>query len=445
MAKRIKNMEKYDFVKNDEEIINIYKKVSEQEEKSKQRAYHNYTHACNVADLTGRLLTILKCDDEIIEEAKIAAILHDTGCTEGKEGHPQRSYEFAKEYLKRKKIDLKYEEKVLEAIKIHSNGFDTDNVIALAIILSDKLDIKYTRITKEGRNIIGNRQYQYVQDILIDISNDVLQINFICDEKLNLTELEEYYFTDKVFKSIKSFCKIFNLKPRILINNKIWDKFYLRSNENAIIFDLDGTLWSTIESSVKVLAEIKKKHKEIIYDISEDEVRKAMGLPLNEIIQIYYGYLEKAKAEQFMIEAMNKNIENLLKDGGNIYPNTSDILNKLSKNYSLFIVSNCIEGYIESFLKSFNLTSLIQDFECNGKTKLSKGDNIKLIIERNGIKNAVYVGDTISDKEAADKAGIPFIQARYGFGKSIDSKYFINSIEELPNVINKVFLKEKLC
>ena len=71
--------------------------------------------------------------------------------------------------------------------------------------------------------------------------------------------------------------------------------------------------------------------KEIINDISEDEVRKAMGLPLNEIIQIYYGYLEKAKAEQFMIEAMNKNIEKLLKDGGNIYPNTSDILNKLSK------------------------------------------------------------------------------------------------------------------
>lgn len=59
-------------------------------------AYHNLEHVQNVAKLVGALLGKLEYDKNLIEEAKIAAILHDIGAIEGKNEHALRSYNFAK-------------------------------------------------------------------------------------------------------------------------------------------------------------------------------------------------------------------------------------------------------------------------------------------------------------------------------------------------------------
>ena len=55
-----------------------------------------------------------------------------------------------------------------------------------------------------------------------------------------------------------------------------------------------------------------------------------------------------------------------------------------------------------------------------------KGENIKLIIERNAIQKCFYIGDTQGDYNATKIAGIPFLYAKYGFG-SVDTEVpFIN-------------------
>lgn len=213
-------------------------------------------------------------------------------------------------------------------------------------------------------------------------------------------------------------------------------------NNNAIIFDLDGTLWNTIDSCLKSISDVKKEHKEITKEITENEVISSMGLPFDDIVKIYYGYLNKDKAIQYAKEAFDRNVKNLMTNGGILYENTTDIIKELSEDYSLYIVSNCIEGYIESFLETSNLKKYFKDFESNGRTKKSKGENIKLIIDRNNIKKAIYVGDTISDMKAADYANIPFVQARYGFGNNLETNYYINTIEELPKIAKKVLLGE---
>ena len=105
---------------------------------------------------------------------------------------------------------------VLEAIKNHSDGFDSDNIIQLVIILADKIDIKKSRISKDGCLVEGNRQYQYIDDIQFEIEDNNFCINFVCDKKFNLDELNDYYFTKKVFKAIRAFSNRLNLtnKPR---------------------------------------------------------------------------------------------------------------------------------------------------------------------------------------------------------------------------------------
>ncbi|MCR5469159.1 MAG: HAD family hydrolase, partial [Lachnospiraceae bacterium] len=75
-------------------------------------------------------------------------------------------------------------------------------------------------------------------------------------------------------------------------------------------------------------------------------------------------------------------------------------------------------GYIEILLEKYNLGEFVTDIECYGNNKKGKADNIKLLVERNGLKNPVYVGDTAGDKAACDEAGVPFIFASYGFGEA---------------------------
>lgn len=213
----------FDFVKSDEKIIDIYEKISEFEDEDKGWAHHDFNHVNNVALLTEKLLRDLKYDEKFIEEAKVAAILHDTGSIKGKDGHAFRSYEFAKQYFKDNNIKLENEELVLDAIKTHSDGFDTDNIIALSLIISDKLDIKHTRVAKEGYNIDGMRQMQYIEDIVVNIDNNVLKINFVCNELIDKKELEDFYFIKKVFKAIIAFANKMNLKKEVAFNNEKWE------------------------------------------------------------------------------------------------------------------------------------------------------------------------------------------------------------------------------
>lgn len=110
------------------------------------------------------------------------------------------------------------------------------------------------------------------------------------------------------------------------------------------------------------------------------------------------------------------------------------MLESLSQKYKLFIVSNCQEGYIEAFYNYHQLETYFIDYENPGRTGLSKGENIKLIIERNQLKSPVYIGDTLGDQQAAKAAGIPFVYANYGFGEVEEYDYIIHSLRELQTI-----------
>ncbi len=200
---------------------------------------------------------------------------------------------------------------------------------------------------------------------------------------------------------------------------------------DAIIFDLDGTLWNTVDSCLKATRFVKDKHSDITKGVTKEQIELAMGKTSDEIVDIYYGYLPREKGEEYANEAFNKNVENLLKEGGTLYPNTRETILSLSKKYKLYIVSNCVDGYIESFLNTSGLKDYFDDYESYGRTLLNKGENIKLVISRNNLKNPIYVGDTRGDMEASYYAGIPFVYAAYGFGDVDSFDYKIDNISEL--------------
>ena len=116
---------------------------------------------------------------------------------------------------------------------------------------------------------------------------------------------------------------------------------------------------------------------------------------------------------------------------GSIHPGVIKTMQALAEEYDLFVVSNSQDGYVQSFMRWSGLTC-VRDIGMSGRTGLDKGSNIRLVMERNNITQAAYVGDTQKDAAAAEKAGIPFIFAEYGFGDAPNAALRIGSIEELP-------------
>ena len=57
------------------------------------------------------------------------------------------------------------------------------------------------------------------------------------------------------------------------------------------------------------------------------------------------------------------------------------------------------------------------------------------------MEKVIYVGDTNKDKIESLKANAMFIHAAYGFGIIENDEYKINSLDELPDLIDNLFNK----
>lgn len=203
---------------------------------------------------------------------------------------------------------------------------------------------------------------------------------------------------------------------------------------DGLIFDLDGTLWDAVKTCTiawnEVLAEYGYTQR-----LTEDNARSFSGIKLEIMFPQYFPYVPKSQYEIFFECYKNKERYLMKTLGGKLYPDVLETLKLLNNKTKLFIVSNCVDGYIENFINSNNFQNIFIDYESAGKTGLEKKDNLKLIIERNQIKNPIYIGDTIGDYEAANYNSIPFIYATYGFGYVPNFTYKIDTFTDIIKIL----------
>ncbi|MCI2112557.1 MAG: HAD family hydrolase [Ruminococcus sp.] len=210
-------------------------------------------------------------------------------------------------------------------------------------------------------------------------------------------------------------------------------------NKTGIIFDLDGTLWNTSETIVPIWNEVLKSHSETDKQLTVAEMNSYMGKTLEQIARLMLPKLDLENAMTIVYECCDVEQDYLRKVGGKLYDNLAETLKQLKEKHSLYIVSNCQDGYVQAFLNFHGFNEIFDDFEMSGRTKKSKGANIRMIIERNNLDKAVYVGDTQGDYDAAKEAGVPFVFAEYGFGNVDNFKYSIKEFSELPKAVTQVF------
>ena len=200
--------------------------------------------------------------------------------------------------------------------------------------------------------------------------------------------------------------------------------------KKALIFDIDGTLWDATEQLCTVWNAVIRSLG-VKRTLTVAEVSSIMGKTIEETSAIFFPDLPKEQSLSVMKKCDSEQIGYLEENGARLYDGVSKTLKTLSADHDLYIVSNCPVGYVEAFMKSSHLTGIFQDYEISGRTGKTKGDNIKLVMERNRLSECVYIGDTEGDEAAAKSAGIPFIHAAYGFGTAHNTAAAINCFDDL--------------
>lgn len=203
----------------------------------------------------------------------------------------------------------------------------------------------------------------------------------------------------------------------------------------AFIFDVDGTLWDSVDVCVMSWNNAISEHSNYPPVVTRDQLKCLFGKPMKEIFEaVFPGIPEE---EQIRLAKYCEEYENrMLKEiPGTPYPGVADTIRELSKKADLYIVSNCQSGYIELCMEGLGIGEYIKDYACYGDNKVSKGENIRLLMERNGLENVVYVGDTQGDANACKEAGIPMVFAAYGFGEVENIEYQISNFTELLSFV----------
>lgn len=199
----------------------------------------------------------------------------------------------------------------------------------------------------------------------------------------------------------------------------------------GIIFDFDGTLFTSNSLGVKTLKNLGKK---IDFKFKKNEYDKLRGLNRQQKAKILF----KNNFDEYWPKWKKIYENNFLKEVKE-FNNVINTLNLLKKEYKLFIFSTKDTELITKTIKKFKINKLF--LEVYGFTNLNYPKPhpfaIKEIKNKYSLKNKelVMVGDSIVDLESAKNAKISFIYANYNkkneFKNCLEFKNFKNLIKIL--------------
>jgi HAD superfamily hydrolase (TIGR01509 family) len=189
--------------------------------------------------------------------------------------------------------------------------------------------------------------------------------------------------------------------------------------KKLIIFDLDGVL---IDSKKNMLSAWSLTNKNFALRISFDKYFSLIGRPFEEILK-QLGIKKKIKLikKSFSKESI-KNFHKI-----KLYKNIRNLLNILKKKeFRIAIVTSKEKKRTIKLLDYFKIK--VDFLQCPSKYLRGKPYPDQLLKAVSFFKlkkkDCVYIGDTISDLKAAQRAKIDFIFAKYGYKIGIKKFYY---------------------
>ncbi|MDD5437780.1 MAG: HAD family hydrolase [Patescibacteria group bacterium] len=204
---------------------------------------------------------------------------------------------------------------------------------------------------------------------------------------------------------------------------------------SLIIFDCDGVLIDSLDFLSGVFINLFKKYRDEIitkndfvsfFDGNFFESLRSRGITDKEINQFMAGLRVEMTAKY--------------KDQ-NLMPGVKDMLDELSKSYSLVAITSNLTDLTKDYLASKGITVFSEVI--GGDVEKSKIKKIESVKEKHPDSKIFYVGDTTGDVIEGRRAGATTVAASWGFHdktrlEKSSPDYLVDSPEELASLFSKL-------
>ncbi|MRG87174.1 HAD hydrolase-like protein [Salinibacillus xinjiangensis] len=209
------------------------------------------------------------------------------------------------------------------------------------------------------------------------------------------------------------------------------------------IFDMDGTLFQTdkiLEISLKDTFHYLKSLGKWDSVTPIEKYREIMGVPLPKVWEALLPQHQNEDRELANDYFLNRLIENIREGKGALYPHVREIFRYLRENNcSIYIASNGLIDYLNAIVDYYELdTWVTETFSIEQIQSLDKVDLVQLIVEKYRVREAVVVGDRLSDIKAAKQNGLTAVGCNFDFAREeelVEADIVIDDLRELKGIL----------
>ena len=187
----------------------------------------------------------------------------------------------------------------------------------------------------------------------------------------------------------------------------------------AIIFDFDGTL---VDSEISIYQCFQSITNYLAPERIDNAKNILIGPPLRDTASEILGPNNQGKLDEFVKLFIEVHDEQAIKNT-QPYPGAIETLKKLSsKGVSMAVATNKRYTPTINLINYFGWKNYFTSIECSDSQSQirNKDEMIQEILKNNSFTEAFFVGDTVNDGLSANLNQLPFILARYGYGRDQD-------------------------
>lgn len=215
-----------------------------------------------------------------------------------------------------------------------------------------------------------------------------------------------------------------------------------------LAFDIDGTIYDPSPILVPafregILAYSRENGRDLSVPSHEKTV-EVLGIPIDEIFSRLFPELDVAERKELEAYCTDRFVKMIGDKKGNIYSGADITVRQLfDEGHTLLVASNGSKEYVEAILATYSLLDYFS------KPRFYTGEGIpdKTTIVASYLKEygkdtlVIMIGDRFTDREAAEKNGIPFIACIFGHDSGDElagCEYMARSFREIPPLIKKI-------
>lgn len=210
----------------------------------------------------------------------------------------------------------------------------------------------------------------------------------------------------------------------------------------GILFDFDYTLADSSDAVVDCVRVAFEKMK--LPAVDHEAVRRTIGLPLPETFQILSGQSEEEQVLEFRAHFRERSNQ-IMVDWTRFLPGVPETIAKLSeRGLKLGIVSTKYRFRIRQTLERDGLLDPFDVIVGGDDVEDLKPHPSGLLLAAAGLSQPVdalvYVGDSVTDADAAQRAAMPFVGVLTGWATQDDftvykARAILDTLDALPDRI----------